>query len=184
MVIHSSHLCVPYNPVPLRPSTLDIIVAAHTLLLLSPPFPDPVLKDLMVESYPSLAVHARLVLSQAFLGPATSPLTYHKPSTNTWSALVPTFGSNVPRPEPSELEKEFTRMRWGWIGLAIVSTIGYFWLNPLIVIVSVSDEEEEVQAEDGGNDGVGDLEDEDEDEGEVLVDTEPEEDVVTETPTA
>ena len=178
------HLFVPlisafHNPIPHRPSTLDIIVAAHTLLLLNPPFPDPVLKDLMIEFYPSLAVHARLVLSQAFLGPATSPLTHHKPSTNTWSALIPTFGSNMPRPEPSELEKEYTKMRWGWIGLTIVSTIGYLWLNPLIVIVRLSDEEEEDRAE-PGNDVEGNLEDEDANEGEVLADTEPEDDVARE----
>ncbi|KAF9792053.1 hypothetical protein BJ322DRAFT_1102582 [Thelephora terrestris] len=129
-----------------RPSTLDIIVAAHTLLILSPSPPDPVLKDLIIESYPSIAVHARLVLSRAFLGPATSPLTYHTSSTNTWSALIPTFGSNTPRPEPSEVEKEFTNMRWGWVGLVIVSTIGYLWLNPLVVIVQVGDEDEGVRS--------------------------------------
>jgi sorting and assembly machinery component 37 len=180
-VVHSFHFCIPCNPIPRRPSTLDVIVAAHTLLLLNPPFPDPILKELMIESYPSLAVHARLVLSQAFLGPTTSPLTYHKPSTNTWSALIPTFGTNMPRPEPSELEKEFTMMRWGWIGLAIVSTIGYLWMNPLIVIVRLSDEEEE-EAE--NDDEVGNPEDEQVDEGEVLVESEPEDDVTTGAPAA
>lgn len=177
-LVHSSRLYAPGNPVPHRPSTLDIIVAAHTLLLLNPPFPDPVLKDLMIESYPSLAVHARLVLSQAFLGPITSPLTYHKPSTNTWSALIPTFGSNTPRPEPSELEKEFTRMRWGWIGLAIVSTIGYLWLNPVIVIVQLK------EGEPKNKDEVGNLEADEVDGGEVLVDTEPRDGAATEASTA
>jgi sorting and assembly machinery component 37 len=160
-----------------RPSTLDVIVAAHTLLLLNPPFPDPVLKDLIIESYPSLAVHARLVLSKAFLGPATSPLTYHKSSANTWSALIPTFGSNTSRPEPSEVEKEFAQMRWGWIGLAIVSTIGYLWLNPLIVIV----DEEEDRVEPEKDDEAGNLEDEEAGEQEVLVDEEPDDDAATET---
>lgn len=184
ILFRSPNLCASYNHFSHRPSTLDIVVAAHTLLLLNPPFPDTTLKDLIIESYPSLAVHARLVLSRAFAGPPNSPLTFHRPSTNTWSALIPTFGSNVPRQEPSELEKEFTRMRWGWIGLAIVSTIGYFWLNPLIVIVALSDEEEEGQVEVGNDDEVEGSEDEQVDEGEVLVDTEPEDDVTTETPTA
>ena len=58
-------------------------------------------------------------------------------------------------------------MRWAWIGLAIVSTVGYLWLNPLIVIVV--------------DDGV---EDEELDEKEVLVDAEPEDDAVAETPVA
>ena len=181
---HCSHLCVTCNTIPRRPSTLDILVAAHTLLLLNPPFPDPLLKDLIIESYPSLAVHARLVLSQAFLGPATSPLTYHKPSVNTWSSLIPTFGSNMSRPEPSELEKDFTKMRWGWIGLVIVSTIGYLWLNPLVVIVRLSDEEDEDEAESRNGDEAGNAEDEEVDEAQVLVDTEPEDDVATETASA
>lgn len=186
MLVHSSHLCVLCNLIPHRPSTLDIIVAAHTLLLLHPPFPDPILKDLMIESYPSLAVHARLVLSQAFLGPATSPLTYHKPPTNTWSALIPTLGSNMPRPEPSELEKEFTTMRWGWFALTLVSTIGYLWLNPLIVVVRLGDEEEEdqVEPENGDEDEVGGTEGEEVDEGEALADAEPEDNVATKTPAA
>jgi len=143
-------------------------VAAHTLLLLSPPFPDPLLKDLIIESYPSLAVHARLVLSQAFPDPTVSLLTYHKPLANTWSVLIPTFGANAPKPELSEAEKEFTTMRWAWIGLAIASSIGYLWINPLIVVVKLQDEEEEHEAEpENGDEADG---------GEVLVDTEAEDD--------
>ena len=37
-------------------------------------------------------------------------------------------------------------MRWVWIGLAIVSTVGYLWMNPLVVVVWLQDEEGE-QAE-------------------------------------
>ena len=48
-----------------------------------------------------------------------------------------------------------------------MSTVGYLWLNPLIVIVV--------------DDGV---EDEELDEKEVLVDAEPEDDAVAETPMA
>lgn len=76
-------------------------------------------------------------------------------------------------------------MRWGWIGLAIVSTIGYLWLNPLIMIVRLSDEEADDQMEPKDDDDeVENLDDEEVDEGEVLVDTEPEDGVDTETPTA
>ena len=34
-------------------------------------------------------------------------------------------------------------MRWGRIGLAIVSTVEYLWINPLITIVRLQDEESE-----------------------------------------
>ena len=156
-------------------------MAAHTLLLLNPPFPDPILEDLITESYPSLAVHARLVLSQAFPDPTVSPLTYHKPSTHTWSALIPTFGSNIPKPEPDEVEKEFTKMRWAWVGLAIVSAVGYLWMNPLIVVVRLSNGEEEDRAGPARDDEVENSEeDEGMDEEEVLVDTEVEDDGATE----
>lgn len=155
---------------------LDIIVAAHTLLLLNPPFPDPILKDLIIDSYPSLAVHARLVLSQAFPDPNVSPLIYHKPSVNTWSSLIPTFGSNSPKPEPSDVEKEFTKMRWAWIGLAIVSTIGYLWVNPLVVVVWSQGEEEGDRAEhEKGEEVESPEEEEEEEEGgidDILVDAE------------
>ena len=63
-------------------------------------------------------------------------------------------------------------MRWAWVGLAIVSTIGYLWVNPFIAVVWVSDGEEEGVAEPGKDDETGNLEDEELDEGEVLVDTE------------
>ncbi|KAF9265552.1 hypothetical protein L218DRAFT_923891 [Marasmius fiardii PR-910] len=41
-----------------RPSILDVVVAAHSVLLLVPPFPDPLLQDLINTSFPSLAIHA------------------------------------------------------------------------------------------------------------------------------
>lgn len=169
-----SHLHVT---LPRRPSTLDVIVAAHTLLLLNPPLPDTILKDLIIESYPSLAVHARLVLSQAFPDPNVSPLIYHKPSIDTWSALIPTFGSNSPKPELSDVEKEFTKMRWAWIGLAIVSTVGYLWMNPLVVVEWSQGEEEGGRAEPEKGEEVENPE-EDEEGGmeDVLMDTEPEDD--------
>ncbi|KAJ3929140.1 MAG: outer mitochondrial membrane transport complex protein-domain-containing protein [Lentinula lateritia] len=41
-----------------QPSHLDAIVAAHILLLSRPPFPDPLMQDLVNTSYPSLVAHA------------------------------------------------------------------------------------------------------------------------------
>ncbi|KAG7092638.1 hypothetical protein E1B28_008979 [Marasmius oreades] len=40
------------------PTLLDITVAAHLLLLLVPPFPDPLLQGLINTSFPSLVIHA------------------------------------------------------------------------------------------------------------------------------
>ncbi|KAL1758357.1 hypothetical protein FB107DRAFT_207506 [Schizophyllum commune] len=46
-------------------TTLDFIVAAHVLLLVDPPFPENILRDLLNNSYPTLVAHARHVISLA-----------------------------------------------------------------------------------------------------------------------
>ena len=72
-------------------------------------------------------------------------------------------------------------MRWAWIGLAIVSTVGYLWLNPLIEFVVLPDGEEEDQTESEKDGEVENLEeDEESDEEEVLADTGAEGDDATE----
>lgn len=64
------------------------------------------------------------------------------------SALLPypSFRAwwNEPHRPKSEEEKRFDRMRWRWIGLAIVGSIGY-WLiwAPKLRLVRVADEEGE-----------------------------------------
>ncbi|KZV97021.1 hypothetical protein EXIGLDRAFT_764775 [Exidia glandulosa HHB12029] len=52
-----------------RPTSIDLLLAAHVLLLVDPPYPDPLIGTLITESYPSLAAHARLILSLAFPTP-------------------------------------------------------------------------------------------------------------------
>ena len=72
-------------------------------------------------------------------------------------------------------------MRWAWVGLAIVSAVGYLWMNPLIVVVRLSNGEEEDRVGPARDDEVENLEeDEGMDEEEVLVDTEVEDDGATE----
>ncbi|KAL1741320.1 hypothetical protein HDZ31DRAFT_45690 [Schizophyllum fasciatum] len=51
-------------------TTLDFIVAAHVLLLVDPPFPENILRDLLNNQYPALVAHARHVLSLATPLPA------------------------------------------------------------------------------------------------------------------
>lgn len=72
-------------------------------------------------------------------------------------------------------------MRWAWIGLAIVSTIGYLWMNPLVVVEWSQGEEEGDRAESENGEEVESLE-EDEEGGmeDVLMDTEAEDDVTAE----
>ena len=72
-------------------------------------------------------------------------------------------------------------MRWAWIGLAIVSTIGYLWLNPLIALEELPDGEDEDRAELEKGDEVEEEEEEELGEEEVLVDTGAKGDDATET---
>ncbi|KAK1222679.1 hypothetical protein PQX77_014465 [Marasmius sp. AFHP31] len=41
-----------------QPALLDIIVASHIILLLVPPFPDPLLQEILNNSFPALVLHA------------------------------------------------------------------------------------------------------------------------------
>lgn len=72
-----------------RPTTLDIVFAAHILLLLNPPYPDAFLQTFVNDSYPTLSSHARRTYVQA-LGSGSPER----------SALIPSFswGSLIPWP--------------------------------------------------------------------------------------
>lgn len=49
---------------------------------------------------------------------------------------------NEPRATKSEEEKRFERMRWRWIGLAVLGTIGYWFIwGPRFRLVKMEDED-------------------------------------------
>ncbi|OSX65136.1 hypothetical protein POSPLADRAFT_1116715, partial [Postia placenta MAD-698-R-SB12] len=58
-----------------RPTTLDIVFAAHTHVLMSIPFADPLLQTLLSDSYPTLVAHANAVQSFVFPDPVSLPPT-------------------------------------------------------------------------------------------------------------
>ena len=163
-----------------RPTTLDITLAAHILLLIDAPLPDTLLSSLLSSSYPALLSHARRVLNAA-----TSTAPVLPPEQYRLSALLPypSFRAwwSEPRHPKSEEEKRFERMRWRWIGLAVLGSIGY-WLvwGPKIQLVMVKDGDEDGHLavlfggetvalgadEEDEDEGGGEDEDEDEDEDE------------------
>ena len=120
---------------------LDLSLAAHILLLIHAPLPDTLLSSLLSSSYPTLISHARRVLGAAMPSAQVLP-----PERYRLSALLPypSFRAwwNNPRLPKSEEEKRFERMRWRWIGLAVVGSIGY-WLiyAPKIRLVKMADED-------------------------------------------
>src|SRR5260370_692676 len=67
-----------------RSTTLDLSLAAHILLLLDAPLPDPLLSSLLSSSYPALISHARRVLGAAAPSARVLPPERYRPS-----ALLP-----------------------------------------------------------------------------------------------
>lgn len=65
-----------------RPTSLDVLIASYTLLLLKPPVSDPRLRNLLLNSYPALVTHASLIFSLAFpdaaMSSIPSPKTTHQ----------------------------------------------------------------------------------------------------------
>ncbi|KAK7020448.1 hypothetical protein R3P38DRAFT_3397759 [Favolaschia claudopus] len=88
-------------------TTLDIMLAAHVLLIVKPPFPDKLLADLLNDSYPTLVSHAEHILSRSMQSPPS---------------ILPQ------RREKSEEETRYERVTWGWVALALGS-IGLFLLS-------------------------------------------------------
>jgi sorting and assembly machinery component 37 len=106
---------------------LDLSLAAHVLLLINAPLPDTLLSSLLSSSYPTLISHARRVLSAAKPTALVLP-----PEQYRLSALLPYPSFRAwwaePRAPKSEEDKRFERMRWRWIGLAVLGTIGYWFM--------------------------------------------------------
>lgn len=92
------------------PSLLDATVAAHILLLSRPPFPDPLLQDLVNNSYPSLVAHANRVYDLTLSAPL--------------STIDATTESDVWE----------TRLRFAFFGLALGGIITYSAASHLNVI--------------------------------------------------
>lgn len=106
-------------------TSLDLLLAAHILLLTKPPFPDPLLKDLISNSYPSLLSHAQRVYAET-CGDEKVTLSVSS-SPGSLLDILPSWpkGSAPPNTESPE-DIHYKRMRWGFFGLLIGSLATYF----------------------------------------------------------
>jgi sorting and assembly machinery component 37 len=131
-----------------RPTSLDVYVAAHILLLLDAPFPDPLLQTLLKESYPTLTAHARQIHLQAL--PTTGSDVPLLPAQNyTLRSLIPWSQAKTRKSKPkrrSEEDIRFDRMRWGWIALAVFSAVFYIAQSGIVQVVRNLDN---IDGEDG-----------------------------------
>ncbi|TFY82366.1 hypothetical protein EWM64_g1644 [Hericium alpestre] len=151
-----------------RPTTIDVLLASHILLLINPPFPDPLLPSLLSSSYPTLLTHTRRVFSTAFPTPYIEDLHYLPSTGHSLASLLPPLPSlrslwSTEQKEKSEEEKRFDRMRRAWFGMAVVGALAYWMVwGPKLVIRFAPDEEEyeEEDVEDDGFEYVGEDEEE------------------------
>ncbi|KAF8623482.1 hypothetical protein AX15_006265 [Amanita polypyramis BW_CC] len=129
-----------------RPSSLDAIVSAHVLLLLNPPYPAPVIQQLLLESYPSLVTHARLMFSQTL--DSTAPtISKSAPQGVSWrDALSMPWATK--RPAKSAEEIRYDRLRWSFFGLVVGCIVAYLAvLGRDVRIQFVRDEDEDEDGE-------------------------------------
>jgi sorting and assembly machinery component 37 len=109
-----------------RLSSVDIIIAAHILLLVNPPFPGSLIKDLVNNSYPALASYAQRIYGQAF-EEGRSPVQFTSPSSSSLWGLIPSWpkAPNQSWKPKSPEDIYYNRMSWGFVGLAIGSLLAY-----------------------------------------------------------
>ncbi|KAF9454643.1 hypothetical protein P691DRAFT_796183 [Macrolepiota fuliginosa MF-IS2] len=136
-----------------RPTTLDLILAAHTLLLVTPPFPDTTIKELAVEWYTTLDDHAKRIQSIAF-GSDKSTFPVHSSRNSIWDLIPSRRVIKATRAEDSDQnpeDAEYEKLTLGFIGLAIGSVVTYFALmgSPIRVVVRRLDQDDGEEEDEG-----------------------------------
>ncbi|KAF7778597.1 hypothetical protein Agabi119p4_2942 [Agaricus bisporus var. burnettii] len=138
-----------------RPTTLDLMLAAHTLLLISPPFPDTLIKELVTDWYDTIAEHAKRIQDIAFS--SDRPKFLVSASRGTVWGLLPSWrlirGARGKVPKRTQEDIQYERFSWGFIGLALGSAAAYFAImgSPIRLSIRTAeelDEEEEYEEED------------------------------------
>lgn len=118
------------------PTTLDLLIAAHTLLLIIPPLPDTLTRELVENT---LADHAKRIQTIAF-GNDRPKLHVCSSRNSIWN-LVPSYRTvkTVPVRERTPEDAEHEKLTWVFFGLALGSVIAYFAImgSPIIAVSSV-----------------------------------------------
>ncbi|KIJ41221.1 hypothetical protein M422DRAFT_229684 [Sphaerobolus stellatus SS14] len=132
-----------------RPTTIDIALASHILLLIHTPLPNQALKDLLRTSYPSLIAHALRIQNIAFS--PELPLILEPPRANPLQLIQSTtkhlFRRVTTQELESDVEKEYRLYRWGWVALTIASVVGYSFLVGARFVVQTDGEAQEEEEE-------------------------------------
>ncbi|KAI6045715.1 hypothetical protein EDC04DRAFT_2634553 [Pisolithus marmoratus] len=123
-----------------HPTSLDVYLAAHILLLAKPPFPGSVLQTLLLEKYSSLVDHAHRVECEVAKAPPYGLAPPSKPSVLSLFTFRRSVSEEVKPPSPEDVR--FRRMRWLWVALALgAAAFNIVQFSKSIVIVRVDDED-------------------------------------------
>lgn len=142
---------------------------AHVTLLLTPRWPNPLLANLLRQSYPRIVAHHDRI--KALLFPSWDVPRIEAPPGASWLDTVTSWGGEGRT--KSAAEKRFERGRWAWFVGAGIAMVGYLLASGVVRVEfgneqAPSDDEDEDEEEDGDADQEDEIivieEDEDEDE--------------------
>ncbi|KAI1795895.1 hypothetical protein LXA43DRAFT_989964 [Ganoderma leucocontextum] len=131
------------------PTTLDVVFAAHTHLLLKLTFPDPLVSSVITESYPRFVAHHDAVLRVAFPDPSHTPPVIQKTWSSSLRYLIP--WPRVPArhrspsavlaesPEVQQEEWRYRLWRWGFIGTSVVAAAAYLYFATRNLTIVIKD---------------------------------------------
>ena len=172
---HKCQLTAAVLIICISPSSLDFLFAVHIRLMVEP-LAEPVLQDLLFESYTHLVSLSRRAFDLAFPGSNADFQTIERKSHPTFpslTSLLPHTRLFSPKRETtpsSPNEKRFKFYRWGFIGISAFIFIGYIqliglWPTIARAVAQARAEAEstgEVEDDGGGEDALEDDEEEDE----------------------
>ncbi|KAF8557308.1 hypothetical protein OG21DRAFT_1457811 [Imleria badia] len=138
------------------PTSLDVYLAAHILLLADPPFPDAVLQIHLIACYEGLIEHARRIRAEVARAP---PYEYFTASETLLSSFVPrSFSGNRAQTQIDPADVQYRRRTLAFVAAALAMTAVYMYT--LVSFVQVSAKASEDNGE-GSEEGGGDSEGED-----------------------
>lgn len=119
--------------------------------MISPPFPDTLIKELAIEWYDTIADHAKRIRNIAF--ESGKPTYSVRSSRGTFWDLLPSRHSAKVQTKGSKRapeDVEYEKLTWGFIGLALGSVVAYLAImgSPVQIIVRKAEEEEGEEEDD------------------------------------
>jgi hypothetical protein len=146
------------------PTSLDVYLAAHILLLTVPPFPDAVLQIQMTEFYPGLIEHARRIRDEVARAP---PYEHFTASGTLLSSLVPrSFSGSGAQTQVDPADIQYRRRSLLFMIGALAMTAAYLFNYMQVFLADIPAEGSEDDGDDGEDEG-GDSEDGTGEEGEL-----------------